>query len=411
LCINGNENRWTLQTGHRQQDVLSLSYYAFGEELVPDLGYFSGSGHRLPDGRSGQSWARTTLSHNLVIVDEDDQASRDCGSNLELFGLAPKIEIIQTSGANVYPQCDAYRRTNALIGTPDGQSYVVDFFRVSGGRTHQYSFYANGSLTNRPPGQPADLPEAWTTWVSNAQETVPKAPQTYTWNYRDVDLDLVLLNTQPEVDRVIITDAPGWRRATTEQLALPPIQQILAESRKEDAGAHTTQYAAVIAPYQGVSPIKGARLLQNDPESGLMAIEVRLEGRTDYIISARDQEQRTVGPVTVAGELAFVSVDGEGRAVQGYLLGGTRLECGDLKIDLPASTTTLEVKSIEDRTFHLEKPLPAGTVVPGSYLLVGNDPRTGLEIESVTSESITVRDYPAVETDEVTVLNSGWWER
>ena len=411
LCINGNENQWTLHTGHRQRDILSLSHYAFGEELVPDVGYFSGSGHRLPDGRSGQSWARTTLSHNLVVVDEDDQETRDCGSNLELFGLAPGIEIIQASGEKVYPQCDVYRRASALIQTPDGEPYVVDIFRVSGGRTHQYSFYANGTMTNRPSGQPVDLPDVWATWVSNPQAFVPETPQTFTWRYRDVDLDLVLLNTAPEIDRVIINDAPGWRRATTEQLALPPIQQILAESRQEDGGTHVTQYAAVITPYRGDKPIQGGRLLKNDAESGLLAIEVKLDGRTDYIISARDQAERQIGPVTVSGEFAFVSVDEKGNALQGYLLGGSHLACGDMTIDLPEPTTTLEVESVEDRTFHLAKPLSAGSVIPGSYLLVGNSPRTGLEIESVTTESITVRDYPAVETAEVTVLNSGWWER
>ncbi len=31
-------------------------------------------------------------------------------------------------------------------------------------------------------------------------------------------------------------------------------------------------------------------------------------------------------------------------------------------------------------------------------------PQTGFEIESVTKDSITVRDYPVVECDEITVL-------
>ena len=35
-------------------------------------------------------------------------------------------------------------------------------------------------------------------------------------------------------------------------------------------------------------------------------------------------------------------------------------------------------------------------------------PRTGFEIESATADSITVRDYPVIECDEVEVLYSTW---
>ncbi|MCE2435237.1 MAG: heparinase II/III family protein, partial [Candidatus Latescibacteria bacterium] len=117
LYLNGNEHRWTLQTGHRQQDILSLSYYAYGEELASDRGYFSGSSQQLPDGRSGQVWVKSSLSHNLVVVDEKEQNNTACGSNLELFGTAPGIEIVQASGVNVYPQCEEYRRTCAMVTT------------------------------------------------------------------------------------------------------------------------------------------------------------------------------------------------------------------------------------------------------------------------------------------------------
>ena len=95
-----------LATSHRQQDILSLSYYAYGEELASDRGYFSGSSQQLPDGRSGQVWVKSSLSHNLVVVDEEEQNNTACGSNLELFGTAPGIEIVQASGVNVYPSAE-----------------------------------------------------------------------------------------------------------------------------------------------------------------------------------------------------------------------------------------------------------------------------------------------------------------
>ena len=409
--LNGNEHHWTLQTGHRQRDVLSLSYYAYGEELASDRGYFSGSRQLLPDGRSGQSWTSSTLSHNLVVVDEEDQETRACGSNLELFGVALGVEVVQASGVNVYPQCEVYRRTCALIQAPGEQMYVVDLFRVRGGRTHQYCFHCNGSPAGMKPAEPAPQPvgmaEAWGTWLDDPQAVASEGPCTFSWRFREVGLDLVLLNTS---DRIVLADAPGWRVGNPAELAKPPVRQVLAECRATTPDEDlSTQYAALIVPYlvEG-SPVIAAKVLEDDPDTGVLAIEVQLHGRTDYIVSSLDQRQRQYGPVSVTGQFAVVSVDDRGRAIQGYLLNGTRLVCGDLEIDLPEPNTVLKVESVTDRTFHVDQPLPDPAAVPGSYLLAGEAPRTGYEVVSAGRDSITVRDYPAVASDEVTVLNSGW---
>lgn len=426
LYVNGNENQWTLRTGHRHRDVLGISYYSHGEELVSDRGYFSGSGYRLADGRSGQRWMKSTLSHNLVVVDEQDQSSRDCGSNLELFGVAPGVEVVQASGVNVYSQCDAYRRTTALIRTPGGGTYAVDLFRVSGGKTHQYSFHCNGELV-RPRRAELDscqvqLAPNWGKWLENPLAMASTGPRLFTWQSGEMNLDLRLLNNQ---DRIIIADAPGWRRARPAELKKPPIQQVLAEHRCDvgDDEVLATQYAAVIVPYAaGESPVIAVEQLKNDAASGVVALKVQLENRTDYIVSSEDQQRRQLGPVTTDGDFAFVSEDQHGKAVHGYLLSGTELTSGELEIRQPAARTTLPVRDVSGRTFHLAEPVPEGTSLGGSYLLAnqppatytsenGPRPRTGFEIESTTADSITVRDYPAVESDQVTILHASWLRR
>ena len=413
LYLNGNEHQWTVETGHRHQDVLSFSLYAFGEELASDRGYFSGSDQRLPDGRSGQRWMRSTLSHNLVVVDEQEQERSECGSNLELFGLAPGIEVVQASGVNVYPQCDVYQRVCVLVDAPENQRYFVDIFRVRGGRTHQYGFHCNGSLIGGSPDfaeyDAMELPDVWAEWLENPRATLPDKSTSFTWKYRGVNLDLMLLNTP---QRLVVADAPGWRVFDTEELKQPSIGQLLAEDRAgDDRTALSSQYTALIVPYiSGNSPVAGARLIEDNPETGVVAIEVQLAGRTDYIISSTDQEQRQYGPVRLAGRFGFVSVNEHGGAVQGYLLNGTELTCGDLNVSLPEANTRLRVRSVEDRTYHLSEPLPDPARVAGSYLLAGEAPRTGFEIESATENAVTVRDYPAIPTETVTILNSGWFE-
>jgi hypothetical protein len=330
LFLNGNENRWTLRTGHRHHDILSLSFYAFGEELVSDRGYFSGSGYRLKDGRRGQDWVRSAFSHNLVVVDEQDQARRSCGSSLELFGVSPGIEVVQASGVDVYPQCKQYRRTCALVGTLGDPIYAVDIFRVAGGQTHQYGFNCNGSLVSSDRAdsafRPAELSPVWTRWLRNAKAFRPEAPSTFTWQHGDVKLDLLVLNAKESLERVVVADAPGWRRARPAELEKPPIQQVLVENRSSGPDvALSTQYVTLIVPYRGAtSPVLSAQLLENDPTSGVVAVEVTLEERTDRVISTLDQQQRRYGPATVAGQFAFCSTDGRSSAVQGYLLNGTQ---------------------------------------------------------------------------------------
>jgi hypothetical protein len=207
------------------------------------------------------------------------------------------------------------------------------------------------------------------------------------------------------VDRLIVADAPGWRSDSGSELNAPPIQQILAE-RTNDAGDTVSQYVAIMVPYASeASPVRSAGLITGDPISGAIAVQITLPGRTDTIISALDHEEHQYGAVTLAGQFGFVSVDEAGTVQQAYLLAGTRLSCGQQEIALPSPVLPIKVKSAADRTFHLDEALPDKFDPKGHYLLAGE---TGYEIESTTDNSITVRDYPAIDCQQLTVLNSAW---
>jgi hypothetical protein len=422
LYLVGDELNWTIRSGHRHADVLHMSYYAFGQELVTDRGYFSGSNHRTPDGRLGQSWTAGTLSHNLVVVDETNQAGAPRGSNLELFGSVPGVEMLQASGFGVYDQCSEYRRTCAHVEMPQGGHYIVDLFRAEGGQVHQYIFHSAGSLVDITPSQPApqptELSEAWSRWVDNPRQIVPEIPHTFGWRQDDIRVDLMMLNSTDTLQHIIITDAPGWRIHSQTTRDIDPIQQILAENRADDGAELASRYAAVIVPYTSdVSPVLSARLLESDPDTGAMAVEVRFANRTDYIISTKDGELRQYGPIEVAGQFGFVSVDNAGHVTRAYLLAGTYLQCDETVLELPQAITTLRLASVAGRTFTLAEPLPAELAETARFVLTDGPqplvegqsrPRTGFEIESISTDSITVRDYPVPECDEITILHSAW---
>lgn len=376
--------------GHRHPDTLGIAYMAHGRELASDRGYM------WDDPR--KAWTGSTLAHNLVTVDGVNQNGKDRRSRLELFGVGPGVTVTQAS-ATAYEQCREYRRTCALVELPGGATYAVDFFRVQGGKKHQYGLNGNGKLLRVEGADLQPLREE-IPWLSNLRAAQPAGPVTAVWESGGVKLEARLLTV---LSRLVIADAPGWRSAKGSDQHAAPIDQLFAE--RTDPREATSRFAAVLAPYTGErSPVRAARLILDDPASGAMAVAVELEGRTDYILSAPDDQVRRYGPITMAGRFGLVSVDPQGKCLRAYLLDGTELRCGDTVVSLPRPRTALRVASVADRTFRLAEKLEDGGKLVGQYLLAGD---TGYEIESATETTITVRDYPAVSCDAVTLLRTG----
>jgi len=388
LYLNGNAYH-----GHRHHDTLGIMYYAFGQEVASDRGYI------WDDPRN--AWTKGTLSHNIVTVDGENQRAHGRTSVLELFCAAPCVEMVQARTDNAYPQCDRYQRTCVLVPLGKDETYAVDFFRVSGGALHQYGFQCNGQLLP-PEALELEAADAPNRWLSRCRAATPRTPLTLTWEHGEIRMDLLLLSP---MDRLLVADAPGWRSDAGSQLNAPPIHQVFAE-RVPGEGQEKlkSEYVAVMAPYKGTVPVKGARLLKGIPEEGCLAVEVDRGDGKDIVISCLDQEERAVGPVKVRGRFAFVSLDEKGRVRDGCLVGGTRLQCADEEIELPEAERILKVDRVENGTLHLKDPVPPYVRPGGAYLLLAD---TGFDIESFAERSITVRDYPLVDCDTVTVVSYG----
>ena len=122
-------------------------------------------------------------------------------------------------------------------------------------------------------------------------------------------------------------------------------------------------------------------------EDGVLAVEVSLADRTDYILSAPDATERTCGSITLAGRFGCLSVAADGRPLRAYLLDGTRLACGDLECALPCGHTHLPVASVTDRTLRLARPVPDDLRSFTECVLVGG---TGYDVEEISGDVIRV---------------------
>jgi len=376
-------NAW----GHRHYDTLGILYHYDGVELASDRGYI------WDDPRN--AWTKSTLSHNIVTVDGQSQNAKDRRSSLELYFAGETVETMQAS-ATAYDQCSQYRRSCTLVRLPEGGNYVADIFRVTGGKTHQYGLNCNGSFLGLTGGELTPL-EGKLSWLTNLR-AVAGPPERWhaDWAYQGRKLRLDMVGA---LQRLLVTDAPGWRSYRGDQLHAPPITQVIAERSAE--AELSSVFAAIMSPYTGeASPVLSIDRIQPDGDDQALALVVRFSGHTDYIVSALDDAPKDYGPVHLAGRFGFASLNAAGDLISACLVDGTELSCGDRSLRLSSPRLVRKVVSVGGRTVTLDEPLPTDFAPVGAYLLSNG---TGFEIESVAGSTLTVRYYPFECGEEIVI--------
>jgi len=380
--------------GHRHYDTLGVIYHAYNQELVSDRGYI------WDDPRN--AWTKSTLAHNLVTVDGKSQNAKQRRSRLELFGTLPGVEVIQAS-ADAYAECSEYRRTCALVRLPQGDNYVVDLFRVRGGRLHQYGLNCNGRFLGLDGLEPAPIDEQ-IRWLANLR-AVQKPPEVCSaaWDCAGTRLRLWMLGP---LDRLLVADAPGWRSYKGDQLNAPPITQIFAE-RKATQDLRSL-YAAVMSPFQGeASPIRTVQLVPAEPQTDhAVAVAIERDGATDYVLSCLDDQPHNFGPLRMTGRFGMATLDASGRLLRAYLLEGTELSAGGRSLTAPTARLTRKITKVDGRQIELDEPLPPDVARPGRYFLTGE---TGFEIERTEGNRLTIRSYPFVGGAELMLPTEASW--
>ncbi|WP_306061573.1 heparinase II/III domain-containing protein [Natronococcus wangiae] len=124
-------------TYHNHSDTLNVGVAAHELELSPDLGYVEATG----DWPKGHNWTMNTVSHNTVVVDEEEQHTQWVSTPRHFDGADDRVNLVDVEAPHVYPQADEYRRTLATVAVDEEHSYAVDFFRVAGGDDHHFSFH------------------------------------------------------------------------------------------------------------------------------------------------------------------------------------------------------------------------------------------------------------------------------
>ncbi len=326
--------RYGPSLNHGHYDDLNINYVARGYELTYDLGY-----GRTAATQTQSGWARQTASHNLVVVDESSQLeSGQTGGSLHLFAETPMVRAAEASADSSYIKQDVsvYRRLVALIGE-GSDAYLIDIFRVRGGRQHDYIFHtlsgkvkiAGAEIGRQEPGSLAGPDIDWSAeQISDgdmrghpgAWYWIPPPPNGYgflagpqrgkadgAWS-ADWTID-----SGPSV-RLSMAASPGTEVLTALANGLypdyPKARYVLARRRGENLAS---EFIAAVEPHGGTARIRRVEKIELSPGDGRVTpVGVRIigsDGVVDYVFSAGDDIPRH-GPegISFTGRFAHIRV-------------------------------------------------------------------------------------------------------
>ena len=388
---------------HAHRDPLNITYWAYGHELVSDLGY-THTIYRIP--------SQCTGFHNTVVVDERPASAggRSIPWPGELKVWLPEGHTCRAACVNypaAYGVTELYQRAVALIDRPDAPAYVVDFFDVSGGSRHDW--FLRGSADHdqvvstqmetesldhpllgpgrtlvpyiNEGGYPLVSPDA----VDANQQPAEGAEVQYNpyGLIRDLrrtrtDSDFTttfafLEDGEPKMEvRVLgapgseyyLGTSPSIRRADNDSSKVDDIRQPLVVARRTGETGLQSRFSTLLWPYGDTSDLKAFRPIALDGR--VVGVAVEFGPYVDVVIAPTDAPQ---GPLRIdeygiTTDAAFTIVRlQDGNAVAIDACGGTNIEAPGVHLSLPGvmsgritsavgglstGRTTIAVDSIEN---------------------------------------------------------------
>lgn len=384
--------RYGPSLNHGHLDDLNVNYYALGRELTYDLGYSLGSA----DVQVG--WAHATASHNLVVVNERSQMLQPGGGGSAYFYIdrAPVRATEASSEASYASEgVKTYRRTLANIDVPGG-SYLVDIFRVAGGKQHDLMWHFFGKLTNvtgaglgpaQQKGSLAGPDYDWGKRVGPSGYLIGRGNQREYWNpppgngygfLVDVRRATAL---QPECKVTWAVDAPGKSMVSLTLLPEPGSELVTAHAPGIDPAAAQADYAilrrvlgrdlqsrplssafvSIVDPSDSTPAVVSAKRLACDTD-GTVGIEIKTQTATDYVFSSISPKptvfRTAAGEIKFDGRFGFLRVK-NGKIARAVLVGGTEL--GMLKSPIAESTGKITAIDYKSAKLTLDKTTGAPT--------------------------------------------------
>ena len=384
--------------GHSHLDNLCLSLFAKQREMLPDLGY---NHTRM------RWWGTCSVSHNLVVVDRQNQSGAH--SDGDLLGFYPDVSGVSTveaDGRRAYSSLkdlQRYRRLLVMVPVSAADAYVVDLFRVQGGQTHDWLLHGDAdedtAATCSVGLQPREgsMLEPGEKWDEPRDEQSSFNPYGAIREVRQgatTDNVRVTFEYPGQPNRGVRTHLLGGSATEVYLGRSPSVRRTKSDSskafdfwmpqlilrRRGDAPLESL-FAAVHEPYAGKPFVDSVLPVKLTPAEGsCVALEVRCGNVADTIISTLDEapypERVTADGLRLRGRLGIARKEG-GRLTGLWLFEGLSLAGKEGGVTCRAPYYRGDIEAAPRKAdgqpedgFVTSAELPSGEALRGRWLIV-----------------------------------------
>ena len=403
--------------GHAHADNLNLMLFAKGQELISDVGYTH---------TQYRSWTVSTLCHNTVLIDEEEQERSNRkgiidGSLLAFEAAYDPVQWVEASGEGVYPGlAEEYRRLVMLVNVGEEDHYVVDLFRVRGGDQRDWVMHGSADVDMRTevsvplqhygenllPGVKVRFPEherdqgdaegrnVALAFFQNVLHSDAVQDARVTFHGDDVAVRIHLVGMKDS--ELFVGDAPSVRRADEDETLIDRFRMPMLMVRQK--GQLPSRFMAVHEPFRNEAFIDSVEV-EDVGERGVY-LKVRHRGGTDHIVLQPGTEVFHRGDLTFQGEVGFVREHNGAARVMG-LWGGEKVQWKTAQLTGGGIYTgrVTDVLRIQDGApYHalVVSGMPEMDDIGGAVAVVtfGDGTTRGLRVQRIEGEHVILEDDP-----------------
>jgi len=456
--------------GHDHHDSLGIFLWACNQEIASETCY-----RGVETEVKGKGWNTKTAAHNTVVIDEKNQYHYDQGvlrreelqsqpvplypqytyaslrgvysdnnGRLVLWDTTTDVQVAEVDGVQAYrftvPDIETYRRTLMLVRVDEKHFYVVDIFRVKGGKTHDWMFHGNleKEYNVKFSGMPALVKREGTLgkYLDNLRVIPGKLDKNVIAEFEAGDgVTLRTIVAGSVLTEVILADGPAMRldpeprRVKPKPTGKKSIFLCIRRPGPENV------FVAVHEAYKDKPVVKNISLIDvKGPDPLAVGLKVNLlvpggvENREDVILSTTQSTPYTPHQLqqysmNFSGKLLHAVLrDGSLKKVN--VFGASSLAWGDLRLERPTGYSG-KVVGIESRdrgdtrnSFCVEGTLPPDDTLTGTSTLKGSviivydgekrpHPYTIAKVEALSngkSRVITEGETGLVLTDDAVIM-------
>ena len=395
--------------GHRHNDNLAMFYTDGGQTIVGDHGYLGD----MPVNR----WIRNTPSHNLVIVDGQDQVFGERTTDFGFMATSPMASVAEAS-STAYPRCSEYRRRVVLVKTGENDTFAIDLFSVKGGKQHRFRTYSEVAASDAPNGQLAfrgvtlrpepPLPQVGASLadedIYGLRDIRSNAPDGDAWEatWQQDGAAYRLWMTTP-CDAVEAANGPGQR---THEEAGRRVRYVDA-LRRGDEGLESL-YLAVHESrrYDTNFPVQSVTRVPVEAGPDAAALKVETQSGVYYALNSFESPASVDG-IRFQGAFALVYRPAGG-APQCLAIAASLLEMGGQAVADGTPVWRSTASKASDTAFLADTSAPAGwNFAPGTaqaYVRVLLDGAwTAFPIQRIEGNQVMIRRFPAQPVTELEI--------